>query len=73
MSQKLSQKKISGFKNSRKDHQEKNTWDNPFINVECPYCDSHNGFIFWSQEDTVGHCPECAKNWIESGGNVWKL
>lgn len=41
------------------------------VNIECPYCESLDSFLFWSKSDTIGHCPQCARNWVEYQGMVW--
>ena len=45
--------------------------DNSFIHVECPYCESEGAYLFWSQSDTIGHCQDCSRNWVEYQGMVW--
>ncbi|AJM92315.1 hypothetical protein [Nitrosopumilus piranensis] len=69
-------KQTSKFKTISKKHVQKKknhlyNNDNSFIGVECPYCESNGSFIFWSQSDTVGHCPQCSKNWVEYQGMIW--
>ena len=72
MKEKSSQTKVLyKNQNQKKTKNSKQYSDNSFISVECPYCESLGGYLFWSQTDTIGHCQDCSRNWVEFQGMMW--
>lgn len=72
MKQKSSQVRIlRKNKSQKKTENHRRYSNNSFISVECPYCESVGAHLFWSQHDTIGHCQDCSRNWVEYQGMVW--
>ena len=69
MNQNLSQiRDLQKNQNCRKIKNHKHHFDNSFISIECPYCGLVGANLFWSQSETLGHCSNCSKNWLEYQG-----